>query len=72
MVRGVCFLSHGHPCSPRKDSIRVTSAFTESVADFIQGRTNRSVSANHYLAKNQQANFWYGKIITKINQIVHI
>jgi intergrase/recombinase len=35
----------------------------ESVADFIQGRSNRSISSNHYLAKSQQAEYWYGKII---------
>jgi len=34
----------------------------ESVADFIQGRVSKSVSANHYLAKAQQAEFWYEKI----------
>jgi intergrase/recombinase len=36
----------------------------ESVADFIQGRSSSSVSANHYLAKSQQANHWCHKIIS--------
>ena len=38
----------------------------ESVSDFIQGRTNKSVSANHYLARSQQAGFWYEKIVEKL------
>lgn len=38
----------------------------ESVADFIQGRSSNSVSANHYLAKSQQANHWYGMITQKL------
>ena len=41
----------------------------ESVADFIQGRVSKSVSANHYLAKSQQASFWYGKIASKFINI---
>lgn len=41
----------------------------ESVADFIQGRSNKSVSANHYLAKAQQASFWYTKMATKLTQL---
>lgn len=35
----------------------------ESVADFIQGRASNSVSANHYLAKGQQAEYWYQQIV---------
>ena len=38
----------------------------ESVADFIQGRSNRSVSSNHYLARSQQADYWYEKIVEKL------
>ncbi len=38
----------------------------ESVADFIQGRSSRSISANHYLARSQQAAFWYGKVASKL------
>jgi intergrase/recombinase len=34
----------------------------ESVADFIQGRAGKGVSANHYLARSQQADYWYDKI----------
>jgi len=41
----------------------------ESVADFIQGRSSKSVSANHYLAKSQQAEFWYAKIVHEMNNI---
>jgi len=41
----------------------------ESVADFIQGRTSKSVSANHYLAKAQQASFWYEKVADKFKEL---
>jgi intergrase/recombinase len=41
----------------------------ESVADFIQGRSNKSVSANHYMAKSQQAEFWYSKIVSKLEAL---
>jgi len=41
----------------------------ESVADFIQGRASKGVSANHYLAKSQQAGFWYSKIIFKLESV---
>jgi intergrase/recombinase len=40
----------------------------ESVADFIQGRAGSSVSANHYLGKSQQAEFWYGKMVKDIRK----
>jgi len=39
----------------------------ESVADFIQGRSNKSVSANHYLARSQRANYLYERFSTKEN-----
>jgi hypothetical protein len=41
----------------------------ESVADFIQGRSSKSISANHYLAKAQQADFWYGKIAGALTKV---
>ncbi len=41
----------------------------ESVADFIQGRANSSVSSNHYLAKSQQAVFWYAKILPLLKKL---
>jgi intergrase/recombinase len=41
----------------------------ESVADFIQGRASKSVSANHYLAKSQQSNFWYSKVANKLEEL---
>jgi len=41
----------------------------ESVADFIQGRASKSISANHYLAKAQQADFWYSKITNKLESV---
>ncbi len=42
----------------------------ESVADFIQGRANRSVSSNHYLARGQQAGYWYEKIVERLNELL--
>ena len=36
----------------------------ESVADFIQGRSSGSIGSSHYMAKGQQAEYWYGKIIS--------
>ena len=41
----------------------------ESVADFIQGRTSKSIGANHYLAKAQQADFWYSKVADKLESV---
>ena len=41
----------------------------ESVADFIQGRASKSIAANHYLAKSQQAGFWYSKIVSNLERV---
>jgi intergrase/recombinase len=41
----------------------------ESVADFIHGRSNKSIGANHYLAKSQQAGFWYWKVVGKLERL---
>jgi intergrase/recombinase len=41
----------------------------ESVADFIQGRVNKTIAGNHYLAKSQQANFWYEKVTDKLKEL---
>ena len=41
----------------------------ESVADFIQGRASKGVSANHYLAKSQQAGFWYSKVVSNLENV---
>jgi intergrase/recombinase len=38
----------------------------ESVADFIQGRASVTVGSAHYLAKTQQADLWYGKVVDKL------
>lgn len=48
----------------------IYSGMPESVADFIQGRTSKSVSANHYFAKSQQAEFWYEKVVEKLEKII--
>ena len=44
----------------------------ESVADFIQGRASKGVSANHYLARSQQAEFWYSKIVSTLENVFEI
>lgn len=41
----------------------------ESVADFIQGRASKSIGANHYLARSQQADFWYSKVVSSLESI---
>lgn len=41
----------------------------ESVADFIQGRSNKSVASSHYLAKSQQAEHWYSIIVSKLEAL---
>jgi intergrase/recombinase len=38
----------------------------ESVADFIQGRASVTVGSAHYLAKTQQADVSYAKIVPKL------
>ncbi len=38
----------------------------KSVADFIQGRASVTVGSVHYLAKTQQADTWYAKIVPKV------
>jgi intergrase/recombinase len=42
----------------------------ESVADFVQGRVSKSIGANHYMAKSQQAEFWYAKIVEKFEKMI--
>ena len=42
----------------------------ESVADYIEGRAGTTVGSMHYLAKAQQADYWYEKIVEKIEGIL--
>lgn len=42
----------------------------ESVADFIQGCSSQSISANHYMAKSQQASHWYERVTGKFKLAV--
>lgn len=49
----------------------IYNSVPESVADFIQGRANRSIGSRHYLAKRQQADFWYSKISKKFSKILN-
>ncbi|EQD29032.1 hypothetical protein B2A_14669, partial [mine drainage metagenome] len=39
------------------------------VADFIQGRSSESVGSMHYLSKVKQADYWYDKIVRKVEAI---
>lgn len=47
----------------------IYNSVPEGVADFIQGRANKSIGSTHYLAKRQQADFWYSKITTKLSHL---
>jgi intergrase/recombinase len=38
----------------------------EGVADFIQGRSSESVGSMHYLSKVKQADYWYGKVVSRL------
>jgi intergrase/recombinase len=42
----------------------------ESVADFIQGRASVTVGSAHYLAKTQQADLWYAKVVPQLLEIL--
>jgi intergrase/recombinase len=42
----------------------------ESVADYIEGRAGSTVESLHYLARSQQADFWYEKIVEKLEKML--
>ena len=42
----------------------------ESVADYIEGRAGSTVGSLHYLARTQQADFWYQKLVEKMENIL--
>ncbi|MCK4736062.1 MAG: hypothetical protein KAT65_26640 [Methanophagales archaeon] len=42
----------------------------ESVCDFIQGRASITVGSAHYLAKTNQADLWYSKVIPTLIDIL--
>jgi len=42
----------------------------ESVADYIQGRAPSTIGSMHYLAKTQQADIWYAKVVPKLLEIL--
>jgi len=42
----------------------------ESVSDFIQGRASVTVGSAHYLAKTNQADLWYSKVISRLIDIL--
>ncbi len=41
----------------------------ESVADFIEGRAGTTVGSMHYLSKVKQADFWYEKVVGKLEGV---
>ena len=49
----------------------IEHSIPESVADFIQGRASVTVVSAHYLAKTQQADLWYGKVVDKLMDILN-
>jgi len=44
----------------------IEKGIPESVVDFIQGRASVTVGSAHYLAKTQQADIWYAKIVPQL------
>jgi len=42
----------------------------ESVSDFIQGRASVTVGSAHYLAKTNQADIWYSKILPTLVDVL--
>jgi intergrase/recombinase len=44
----------------------ISNNVPESVSDYIQGRSPSTVGSMHYLAKTQQADLWYGKVVDKL------
>jgi intergrase/recombinase len=42
----------------------------ESVADYIEGRAGSTVGSLHYLARSQQSDFWYQKLVEKLEDIL--
>ena len=48
----------------------IENGIPESVADFIQGRASVTVGSSHYLAKTNQADLFYLKVIPKLLNIL--
>ena len=42
----------------------------ESVSDFIQGRASVTVGSAHYLAKSNQADLWYSKVVPTLIDVL--
>ncbi|NIN51842.1 MAG: hypothetical protein GTN80_10065 [Nitrososphaeria archaeon] len=38
----------------------------ESIADFIEGRVTRKISAKHYMALERQASKFYGRYVASL------
>jgi len=41
----------------------------ESICDYLQGRANHTIGSLHYMARQQQSEFWYAKIADKFKKI---
>jgi len=48
----------------------IENGIPESVCDFIQGRASITVGSSHYLAKTNQADLFYSKVIPKLLNIL--
>ena len=48
----------------------IENGVPESIADFIQGRASITVGSAHYLAKTNQADLFYSKVIHKLLNIL--
>jgi intergrase/recombinase len=48
----------------------ISNNVPESVADYIQGRAPNTVGSMHDLAKTQQADMWYARVVPKLLSIL--
>ncbi|RZN34576.1 MAG: hypothetical protein EFT35_09215 [Methanophagales archaeon ANME-1-THS] len=47
----------------------IANGVPESIGDYIQGRAPSTVGSMHYLAKTQQADLWYAKVVNELLRI---
>jgi len=47
----------------------ISNGVPESVADYIQDRAPSTVGSMHYLAKTQQADIWYARVVPRLLKI---
>ena len=48
----------------------IMAGVPESVADFYEGRSPATVGSSNYLAKTQQADYWYEKAMETLKQTI--